>query len=320
MPRLRQALRAPAHAAWILPCVIGFACALSAPGFPARASTLPGANASPRDSSSAGADSIPPVNTTKLLLVSGAIVGTMAGIHLYQESGWWKYNRTAFHFQEDLEYGLSVDKIGHFYGTTIWAFGVRKALRWADVPEKEALFYGSGGALLFQTFLEVEDGFSAWGFDRVDFACDILGALWPIGQFYSGALREIDVKLSYRPSELLNTNAGAGFAGQKHLVVDDYEGQTFWLSVPPDRMLPDAAAGVWPDFLDVAVGYGVRNVAGVNGDPYPVVFLSFDYDMTKIIPQSSSFLVTLSEALNFIHFPAPAVQVSPHAVWYGLYF
>jgi hypothetical protein len=272
------------------------------------------------DSSLASPDSVRPVNTTKLIMVGGAVTGAMIGIHLYQENGWWKYNRAPFHFTEDLTYSLGVDKIGHFYGTTVWAFGLKKLLGWADLPERQALFLGSAGALLFQTFLEVEDGFSAWGFDRVDFASDVAGALWPVARYYSPFLREIDIKLSYRPSEILNTAAGAGFVGQKHLVVDDYEGQTYWLSVPPANMLPGAAGEIWPGFLDVAVGYGVRNVSGVGGEPHPVVFISLDYDVRKIIPQTSAFLVTLSEALNFIHFPAPAIQVSPDYVFYGLYF
>jgi hypothetical protein len=50
------------------------------------------------------------------------------------------------------------------------------------------------------------------------------------------------------------------------------------------------------------------------------VLLSLDYDMTKIIPSSTPFLRTLGEALNFLHFPAPAVQISPRAIWYGIYF
>jgi hypothetical protein len=309
MPSPRPALRMLALAAALI---------LTRP--PARAAVAPVLPDTTADSSGAPTDSVKPVNTTKLIMVGGAIAGAMIGIHLYQESGWWKYNRAPFHFQEDLTYGLSVDKIGHFYGTSLWAFSLKKVLGWADLQERDAMLLGSAGAFLFQTFVEVEDGFSAWGFDRVDFLCDLGGALWPIGQYYSPVLREVDIKLSYRPSELLNTSAGAGFAGQKHLVVDDYEGQTYWLSVPPDKLLPGAASDIWPDFLDVAVGYGVRNVSGVGGAPYSVVFISLDYDMKKIIPQTSSFLVTLSEALNFIHFPAPAVQVSPNYVFYGLYF
>ena len=50
------------------------------------------------------------------------------------------------------------------------------------------------------------------------------------------------------------------------------------------------------------------------------MFIGLDYDLKKIIPQTSHFLVTLSQVLNFIHFPAPAIKVSPNSVLYGLYF
>ena len=93
------------------------------------------------------------VNKTRLYIVGGAMAASMIGIHLYQESGWWKYNRAPFHFREDLTYGRSVDKIGHFYGTTLWAYSLRKVLGWANVPERAALYYGSAGAFLFQTFV-----------------------------------------------------------------------------------------------------------------------------------------------------------------------
>lgn len=242
----------------------------------------------------------------------------MAAIHLYQQQGWWADNRAPFHFEEDLDYGLWVDKIGHFYGTTVWSYSIRKTLEWANVPERASLWWGSGGALLFQTFLEVEDGFSTWGFDRVDFAFDVLGAAWPIAQYYVPELQSFNLKLSYHPSPLLGTAGGEGFEGQKHLVFDDYEGQTFWLSVRVHDFLPEGAKSVWPDFLCLAVGYGARDITGAN--PTPVVFIAPDLDMTRIIPANTSFLKTLGEALNFIHMPLPAVQISPGAIWYGIYF
>lgn len=258
------------------------------------------------------------IYTGRVILVAGVLAGSMVAVHLYQQQGWWADNRAPFHFEEDLHYGLWADKIGHFYGTTVWSYSIRKTLEWANVPERASLWWGSGGALLFQTFLEIEDGFSTWGFDRVDFAFDLLGAAWPIAQHYAPALQSFNLKLSYHPSPLLGTAGGEGFEGQKHLVFDDYEGQTFWLSMRVHDFLPHGAKSAWPDFLCLAVGYGARNITGAN--PTPVVFLAPDLDMTRIIPQSSSFLKTLGEALNFIHMPLPAVQISPGAIWYGIYF
>src|SRR5437879_9571678 len=97
----------------------------------------------------------------RLALVGGTLLSSMAAIHIYQQTGWWKDNRAPFHFQEDLVYGLSVDKIGHFYGAYLLGFVIGKSLEWANVPERTAIYAGSGGSLLFQTYVEIEDGFSA---------------------------------------------------------------------------------------------------------------------------------------------------------------
>ncbi|MBI3765319.1 MAG: hypothetical protein HY277_02310 [Ignavibacteriales bacterium] len=260
----------------------------------------------------------PPINYTRLSIVGGTIATAILATHLYQQSGWWADNRAPFHFQEDLKYGLNVDKFGHVYAGAMLAFIGRKSLEWANIPKTPALFFGSGASLLFQTYVEVEDGFSAWGFDRVDFASDVAGAAWPIAQYYLPPLQDIDLKLSYHTSDLLGNPGGIGFKGQKHLVIDDYEGQTLWMSVKVHNILPEVAQPYWPDFLCLALGYGARDIA--DPSPYRVYFVALDVDMTKIIPPKTSFLKTLGEALNLIHMPLPAVQLSPYAVWYGVYF
>ena len=258
------------------------------------------------------------VNNGRLAIVGGTLLSSMVVIHFYQQNGWWKDNRTSFHFQEDLEYGLWVDKVGHFYGAYLLSFLISSAVEWANVPEERALWIGSAGGLLFQTYVEVEDGFSTWGFDRVDFAADVAGAAWPVARYYVSSPRNVDLKLSYRPSPLLGAPGGIGFHGQQHLVIDDYEGQNFWLSMKVENVLPQAWKPYWPDFLCVALGYGARDVAGDN--PHRAWYLALDYDMTNLIPPKTGFLRKLGEVLNFIHLPAPAVQFHPGAVWYGLYF
>ncbi len=258
------------------------------------------------------------VNYVRLALVGGTLLSAMTAIHLYQQAGWWKDNRAPFHFEEDLVYGLNVDKIGHFYGAYLLGFTIEKSLGWANVQEPTSLYLGSAGGLLFQTFVEIEDGFSAWGFDRVDFASDVAGAAWPIARYHLAYLRNFDLKLSYHPSDLLGNPGGIGFKGQKHLMIDDYEGQTLWLGLKVHSLLPDAVKPYWPDFLGIAAGYGARQVAGPN--PHRVYFLAADLDMTKVIPPKTAFLKTLGEALNFIHMPLPALEFSPDVTFYGIYF
>lgn len=258
------------------------------------------------------------IHPVRFAIVTGSVATTIVAIHIYQSNGWWKDNRRSFHFQEDLKYGLSVDKLGHFYAGTAAAFILKKSYQWAGLSDEASLYWGSAGSLLFQTYVEIEDGFSKWGFDRVDFATNVAGAAWPIAQYHSSFLRNFDFKFSYHPSPGLNSSAGGGFQGQKHIVFDDYEGQTLWLSMKVKNWLPNSVNHLWPDFLCLSVGYAVRDA--FTAKPYSAVLLAFDLDMTKVIPDNTPFLKLLGEALNFIKFPAPAVQISPHAIWYGIYF
>ncbi len=260
-------------------------------------------------------ESIRPV---RLALVTGALAGTIAAIHIYQMNGWWKDNRRSFHFQEDLKYGLNVDKMGHFYAGAAATYIFSKSFQWANVSETSALWWGAGASALFQTYIEIEDGFSTWGFDRVDFASDVAGAFYPVAQHYFPPLRDFNMKFSYHASPLLNEAGGAGFRGQKHIMFDDYEGQTIWFSARVHNLLPESVKNFWPEWLCLAIGYGVRDVGTTN--PYRVYFIGLDLDLTKILPQDSPFLRTLAETLNFIHMPLPAVRVSPNVAWFGVYF
>lgn len=258
------------------------------------------------------------IHPVRLGIVGGTLLGGMAAIHIYQNNGWWKDNRRSFHFQEDLKYGLSVDKIGHFYGATAMTFVIRKSLLWANLSEESALLWGAGSAAMFQTFIEVQDGFSRWGFDRVDFAMNIAGAAWPVAQYYSPFLQNFDFKFSYHPSPLLNNPGGVGFQGQQHIVFDDYEGQTLWFGIKVGKLLPDVARQFWPSFLGIALGYGARNITSTN--PERAYFIGLDVDMREVIPNDTPLLRTLGEALNFFRMPLPAIQLTPNTVWYGIYF
>jgi hypothetical protein len=260
-------------------------------------------------SSCADSPEIEHINTTRLVIVSGIVAVTSVAIHVYQANGWWKDNTAPFHFQEDLRYGLNVDKLGHFYAASGLAFLFKKSLLW-----------GAGGAALFQTYVEIEDGFHTWGFDRVDFAADVLGAGYPVAQHYVPFLQNFNFKFSYHASPLLDKKGlDVGFKGQKHILLDDYEGQTAWLSFKMKNLLPKPVGEIWPSWLCLALGYGARNV-GTATEAYRVYFLALDFDVVNIIPQDTPFLRTLSEALNFIHLPAPAVRFAPNTAWFGFYF
>jgi hypothetical protein len=256
------------------------------------------------------------LNFTRLAIVGGTVAVGVTAIHLYQQNAWWKEYRTSFHFREDLVYARSIDKLGHLYASSVGTFLFSKSLQWCNMSEPSSLLWGAVGSTLFQTYIEIEDGFSAyWGFDRVDYAADILGAWYPVLQHQVPVFKNFQFRFSYLPKH----EGGAGaIPGQTKTIFDDYEGQTIWLTITPGGLFSEKTLGWWPDWLAIAAGVSVRD----NNSParYLVWFLAPDLDMTRIIPQDTWFLRTLGEALNFIHFPMPAVRVSPGVVWYGLYF
>mgnify|MGYP001559035151 CR=1 FL=1 len=258
----------------------------------------------------------PSVNYTRLGLIGGAYAVTITSIHIYQSNAWWKNFRKPFHFREDLVYGASVDKVGHLVAANFASFFINHSLQWADVDEMSSLYYGAIGGSLFELYIEFEDGFSQWGFDRVDATMDVIGAWYPVMQYHFPLLKNFRFKASYYPRKL---NEPGGIQGQKHIAVDDYEGQTFWLSVKTKHFFSEETNKVFPPFLNLAVGLSVRGT-GPGEKQQPVVLIGLDYDWEEIIPQDTWTGKTWGEWLNFVRFPAPAIQISPDVVCYGLYF
>jgi hypothetical protein len=293
---------------------------------PARVgSTLDGLMA-PRESDSSRAAFHEPIEIPnsqdhirygRLAILGGGLL-TVGVIHqLYVQNAWWKGYRGPFHFREDLHYARNVDKVGHFYAAMLTSYLGGKAMEWCGFREEKALWYGAGLGTLFELYVEIQDGFSTlWGFDRVDFAADVAGAMFPVAKHYAPFLQNVDIKLSYLPSNAPPPRSGP-FQNQKRLVVDDYEGQRFWFSFKVGNMLPDPLKSVWPDFLGIALGLGVRDLENNGGQLE--WYVALDYDLTKL-PGDSGFLKALKEGLNFIHLPSPAIRFAPSVILYGLYF
>lgn len=253
----------------------------------------------------------------RLAVVGLSAAALVTAITIYQQNGWWQDDSGPFHVEDNPTYALGVDKVGHFYGATLGQWVGSRSLRWAGMGEEGAAWGGAGLAFAFQTYIEIRDGYSkTWGFDRADELANLLGALYPVAQYYWEPLRAVNLKLSYHPSPVLGTSGPA--PGQTHLVIDDYEGQTYWLSVIPAGLFWRGEESPLPRWLGVAAGYGARDIAGPS--PVREYYLGIDLDMREIIPQTTPLLRTLSELLNFIRLPLPAVQISPDVIWYGAYF
>ncbi len=242
------------------------------------------------------------------------ILGSAAGVMIYQENAWWKNQRSKFRVINDWEYALWIDKIGHFYGTGIIAHGISAGLEGANMQAEASAWYSSALAFSFQLFVEVQDGFGPqWGFSPGDATSDFLGASFPIFQYYYPYLNNFKFKFSYYPADLTKKDPKSG---QTHIIIDDYAGQKFWMSVRLKNMLPGKVAEYWPEFLCVAVGMGVKNLDGSGGGQRDF-YLALDLD-AETIPLYGKYWQFVKNTLNYFHFPMPGIRLTHNVVFFGL--
>lgn len=266
------------------------------------------------------------IDKVKFSIVTGSLLGIGVWFHFKQQNAWWKDRRGPFNIRDDWEYACQLDKIGHFYGGMITTRSVTECYYWTGVDRKTSVWIGAACGAAWQLYVEIEDGFSLdWGFSPSDAVSDLLGAFYPVAQEYWKPLRSVNLKMSYLPSSDLKTGTWKrGRFVKKDTFIDDYQGQMFWLTFNVHNFLPDDYKKYWPDWLQVALGYGLSNW---DGDEEFMgrrvtdreLWLSFDYDLEKL-PGDGEFLRLLKKLFNQFHLPAPAVRLTPGPIWYGLFF
>jgi len=112
-------------------------------------------------------------------LIAAGVLGSIFVVqHIMQQNTIWK-EVGEFHFAEDIEYALWVDKLGHFYGTYSVSYLLSEALMPMGFSWESATILASGLGLAYTTYVEILDGFSKnFGFSPSDFYSDAAGALY----------------------------------------------------------------------------------------------------------------------------------------------
>jgi hypothetical protein len=252
------------------------------------------------------------LNYPVLLGLGSVYLGTIVGVHIYKTNTWWN-ERSKFHFQNDWDYALWFDKFGHFFGGHILVHTFSVGLEAGNVQTEQAMLYGAALAFAFQTYVEIEDGFSAdWGFSPGDFTANTLGVGFALVQYYFPYLQNFHPKFSYFPSKELREGKHKGN------MFDDFYGQKLWLSFRMKNLLPKEASEFWPSFLNLAVGVGVKDLDGIGGGRREI-FIALDLDALAL-PLEGKFGNFIKNTLNYIHFPMPGLRISPDAAFFVLLF
>lgn len=250
----------------------------------------------------------------KTVYVGESVVFGAALIGLNQL--WYKdYPKSNFHFINDNNQWLQMDKVGHFYSTYhLGRVGV-EMLAWSGASKKEQLIYGSTLGFGFLTIVEVFDGFSQeWGASSGDIIANATGTALYVSQELLWKEQRITPKFSFHQTQFASQRPETLGSSLNEQILKDYNGQTYWLSFNIQSFTKDNFVPKW---LNLAIGYGGEGMlygkkeeaiaSGVIQNPYRQFYLSFDVDLTKISTKSN-FLKTLFSVINTIKIPAPTLQ------------
>ncbi len=268
---------------------------------------------------------------------STAFVGFSAA--LYQT--WYKqYPQEGFHLFNDVGEWRHMDKIGHAYTPYFQGVLCYKGSKWTGLSDNKSILIGAVCGALFQTTIEVMDGFSSkWGFSLSDMGANAAGiGLFVLQQKYWKEQR-IQLKISSIPKTypdyIIIGDKGTSMSVQARAdnlfgatyvekYLKDYNAQVYWMTIDVNGFLNDG--NKWPDWLNIALGYGAENMFGgfenkweidgehfvLNQNDFPRIsqyYLGFDIDLTKIKTKNDFFKGVLS-IFNIFKMPSPAIELN----------
>jgi hypothetical protein len=261
----------------------------------------------------------PLVNKVNYGLLSGlgaAYLGIGTCLHIYLSNTLWKRQKDysgKFSYINDWNNALWIDKLGHCYATQLLGHAFSGAIEAADIQSEQSTWYSASLATLYELYLEVEDGYSSpkRGFSSGDVMSDFAGAAFYISQYYYPFLKNFQFRMSYVPSQDYKDTPDK-------TIIEDYEGQKFWISMRIKNMLPESAAKYWPAILNISAGMGIKNYIG-PGIGQREFYLAFDIDAEEI-PLSGRYGQFIKNTLNFIHFPMPGIRITPKTTFFVFCF
>jgi len=248
--------------------------------------------------------------------------------------GWYKDTPlTGFHFINDNQNTLQIDKVGHTASTYTLSYWSFSSLRWAGVDNNKSAIYGSMMGFGSMLVLEFLDGFSSeYGASWGDLIANGIGSAMFLSQQLGWKEQRFRLKFSYHPTDYAQYNPALLGKNSLQSLLKDYNGHTYWLSANIHSFLNEESK--FPKWINVAVGYGGKGILGVTSNPsevdgHPVphyervrqYYVSMDIDWTKI-ETNSKFLRFTFKTLSFIKLPFPTLEYNKENdfVFHWLYF
>jgi len=247
---------------------------------------------------------------------------------------WYKkFPRSHFHFFNDSNEWLNMDKAGH--ATTAYNMSSIQynMMRWSGVNNKSSIWIGGLTALGFQTIIEILDGFSSnWGFSKSDMLANILGTTLFMSQQFAFNEQRVQLKFSFHKTIFAKYNPNELGKDKWQRWLKDYNGQTYWLSINPSSFMKSNTS--FPSWLNASFGYGadgmigaVKNPTEINKQPIPFFkrhrqyYFSLDADFKRFNNDNTSAkaLLALPQILK-VPFPALEFDKDAPVIVHWFYF
>jgi uncharacterized protein YfiM (DUF2279 family) len=244
--------------------------------------------------------------------VAATFLGGNAGLYEYFRRAWWSGERAPFHINYDWNGPFrDQDKLGHMLGGYLLSEAGRELLEASCMSEKKATLWAVAYAAAFQLQIEIWDGRQAkYGFSPPDLLFNTLGQGLSLSHAFVPALRAVMPTFSYSETQALKNVSAGRIPGDLRATVD-YSGQTYWLSIDVDTLLPRGARKVWPDLLRLSVGHSITDWVDPNTGNFiraqRRLLITLDIDPLKL-PGHAPWWVSVKKGLRHYHFPSPAIE------------
>ncbi|MBL7997405.1 MAG: DUF2279 domain-containing protein [Candidatus Kapabacteria bacterium] len=255
-----------------------------------------------------------------LAAVGALYTGMVLGLHFYQQATLWNKRSSRFNVAEDGDYAAYVDKYGHFYGGYIMSYYSSEVLQASGVAYEQSRIWGTLMGIAYMTYIEIEDGFATgWSFSPSDFYMNLAGATFHLAQTYVPFLQNFTMKWIYTPPTWIGEKVRRNPYDTTQTYTtfnDDYSASTFMISMNIHNMLPQQWKKYWVPWLNVGVGYVVRNLGW--RDETKRIAVSLDWNLVELMPDfkkvvggtTGAVLNWLVQSINYFKLPSPTVEFS----------
>jgi len=253
------------------------------------------------------------------VVISETVLASVVTIGL-QYLWYKKYPKSRFHFFDDNDEWLQMDKIGH--ATTAYNISAVQynLMRWSGVNRGTSQWVGGATGLAYLMLIEIMDGFSAqWGFSKGDMAADIFGSAFFTAQQALWNEQKIQMRFSFHKSIFAKYNPDELGGNFPQRLIKDYNGQSYWFSFNIHSFLNKG--NNFPRWINADFGYGADGMTGavanpkeVHGNPIPTFdrnrkfFFGIDGAFTK--PGTIPF----PSWINIFRIPTPVIELKEHKI------